>query len=94
MSRVDPRYMSMGTTGMGGMGEMDMPIPKNSLPMRGGDGPFSYIDMGGMFTIIKVRDNPKPDDVEGWYQHPPGTVASLADPERMKADGIGTSSSE
>lgn len=89
MARVDPRYMSMGTTGMGGMGEMDMPIPDNSLPMRGGPGPFSYIDMGGMFTVIKVRDNPDDADVEGWYQHPPGTVASLADPERMKADGIG-----
>jgi FtsP/CotA-like multicopper oxidase with cupredoxin domain len=88
MARVDPRYMTMGTTGMGGMGEMDMPIPENSLPMRGAHGPFSYIDMGGMFTTIKVRENPAEADVEGWYQHPPGTVASLADPERMNADGI------
>jgi FtsP/CotA-like multicopper oxidase with cupredoxin domain len=88
MARVDPRYMTMGTTGMGGMGEMDMPIPANSLPMRGGHGPFSYIEMGGMFTVIKVRENPAEADVEGWYQHPPGTVASLADPERMNADGI------
>jgi FtsP/CotA-like multicopper oxidase with cupredoxin domain len=88
MARVDPRYMTMGTTGMGGMGEMDMPIPENSLPMRGAHGPFSYIDMGGMFTTIKVRESPADADVEGWYQHPPGTVASLADPERMNADGI------
>jgi FtsP/CotA-like multicopper oxidase with cupredoxin domain len=88
MARVDPRYMSMGTTGMGGMGEMDMPIPANSLPMRGGHGPFSYIEMGGMFTVLKVRENPAEADVEGWYQHPPGTVATLADPDRMSADGI------
>jgi hypothetical protein len=88
MARVEPRYMSMGTTGMGGMGEMDMPIPPNSLPMRGGMGPFSMIDMGGMFTILKVRDNPQDSDVMGWYQHPPGTVASLADPAQMAADGI------
>jgi hypothetical protein len=63
------------------MGEMDMPIPPNSLPMRGMPGPFSYIDMGGMFTVLKVRDNPRtrtvagPADPAGWYQHPDGTVA-------------------
>jgi FtsP/CotA-like multicopper oxidase with cupredoxin domain len=88
MARVDPRYMSMGTTGMGGMGDMNMPIPPNSLPMRGGPGPFSTIDMGGMFTIIKVREQPSESDVDGWYAHPPGTVASLATPTAMAADGI------
>lgn len=88
MARVDPRYMSMGTTGMGGMGEMNMPIPANSLPMRTTPGPFAGIDMGGMFTVLEVRDNPQPSDVDGWYAHPPGTVASLADPARMAADGI------
>jgi manganese oxidase len=89
MSRVLPAYMTMGTSGMGNMGEMDMPIPKNSLPMRGARGPFSYIDMGGMFTVLKVRDDPERADPNGWYQHPPGSVAGPADPERMKADGIG-----
>lgn len=88
MSRIAPGYMSMGQTGMGGMGEMDMPIPPNSLPMRGGPGPFSYIDMGGMFTVLKVRDDPERADPNGWFSHPPGTVASRADPERMRADGI------
>jgi manganese oxidase len=88
MSRVLPGYMSMGTTGMGGMGEMKMPIPDNSLPMRGGDGPFSYVDMGGMFTIVKVRDNPDAADPAGWYEHPKGTVAGPADPAAMRADGI------
>jgi FtsP/CotA-like multicopper oxidase with cupredoxin domain len=89
MSRVLPAYMTMGTSGMGNMGEMDMPIPKNSLPMRGARGPFSYIDMGGMFTVLKVRDDPDRADPDGWYQHPAGSVAGPADPERMKADGIG-----
>ncbi len=88
MSRVDPEYMTMGTTGMGGMGEMEMAIPPNSLPMRGGDGPFGYIDMGGMFTVLKVRDAPRPEDRDGWYQHPAGTVAGPADAARMRADGI------
>jgi FtsP/CotA-like multicopper oxidase with cupredoxin domain len=88
MSRVVPEYMTMGTTGMGGMGEMSMPVPKNSLPMRGGQGPFSYIDMGGMFTILKVRESPKEGDEKGWFTHPAGTVAGPADAARMKADGI------
>jgi FtsP/CotA-like multicopper oxidase with cupredoxin domain len=88
MSRVMPEYMTMGTTGMGGMGEMEMPMPPNSLPMRGAPGPFSYIDMGGMFTILKVRDNPSRADLAGWYVHPPGTVAGPANPRQMSDDGI------
>ncbi len=88
MERVLPEYMTMGTTGMGGMGEMIMPIPENSLPMRGGKGPFGYIDMGGMFTVLKVRDNPSAADAQGWYKHPAGTVASQASAGQMAADGI------
>jgi FtsP/CotA-like multicopper oxidase with cupredoxin domain len=88
MARVEPRYMSMGTAGMGGMGDMDMPIPPNSLPMKGGPGPFGTVDMGGMFTILKVRDEPATADPAGWYVHPAGTIADLADPSRMAADGI------
>jgi Multicopper oxidase len=48
-------YMTMGHDGMGAMSEMDMPVPKNSIPMRGGGGPFGVVAMGGMFTILKVR---------------------------------------
>ncbi len=88
MRRVAPGYMSMGQDGMGGMGEMDMPIPPNSLPMRGGPGPFSYIDMGGMFTVLKVREEPDQADPDGWFAHPAGTVPGPADPERARADGI------
>jgi FtsP/CotA-like multicopper oxidase with cupredoxin domain len=88
MNRVLPGYMSMGTRGMGNMGEMHMPIPPNSLPMRGAPGPFGYIDMGGMFTILKVRDKPGAAAAADWYDHPPGSVAGPADPERMRADGI------
>ncbi len=88
MQRIMPEYMTMGTTGMGGMGEMEMPIPPNSLPMRGGQGPFSYIDMGGMFTVLKVRDNPDAADPNGWYKHPAGTVVGPADPARMQTDGV------
>jgi FtsP/CotA-like multicopper oxidase with cupredoxin domain len=88
MSRVMPEYMTMGTAGMGGMGEMKMPIPPNSAPMRGGDGPFSYIDMGGMFTVLKVRDDPDRADPNGWYSHPSGTVAGPASAAQLLSDGV------
>ena len=53
---------------MGEMGQMQMPVPTNSVPMRG-DGPFAHIDMGGMFTVLKVRNDPDHADPAGWYQH-------------------------
>ncbi|MFO0697123.1 MAG: copper oxidase [Polyangiales bacterium] len=88
MSRVDPGYMTMGTTGMGGMGEMEMPLPPNSAPMRSAPGPFGPIDMGGMFTVLEVRDDPSRPDPEGGYAHPRGTVAGPADAARLAADGV------
>lgn len=88
MRRVLPGYMTMGTKGMGNMGDMEMPIPPNSLPMRGGPGPFGTIDMGGMFTVLKVRDNPDAADPLGWYAHPARTVPGPADPAQRQADGI------
>jgi hypothetical protein len=42
---------------------------------------------GGMVTVLKVRERPRPGDRDGWYRHPRGTVAAPADPDRMKADG-------
>lgn len=75
LDRLVPGAMFMGMTGMGGMDEMQMPVPANSTPMRGGAGPFGTIDMGGMFTVIKVRDADSKETEEGWYRHPSGTVA-------------------
>jgi FtsP/CotA-like multicopper oxidase with cupredoxin domain len=83
-----PDYMTMGHDGMGGMDDMGMPVPTNSIPMRGGKGPFAPIDMGGMFTLLKVRDDPDAEDGKGWYKHPAGTVAGEVDAARMKGDGI------
>jgi hypothetical protein len=40
-----------------------------------GQGPFGAIEMGGMFTIIKVRDGLTSYDDLGFYQHPAGTLA-------------------
>lgn len=83
-----PEFMAMGQTGNGGMEEMGMPVPENSLPMRGGRGPFGNIDMGGMFTLLKVREDLTGEDGSGWYHHPRGTVASRADAESLRRDGI------
>ncbi len=83
-----PKYMTMGHDGMGSMSAMEMPAPENSIPMRGGSGPFGSIDMGGMFTILKVRERPTEADVLGWYQHPKGTVAEVATAAQLAADGI------
>jgi hypothetical protein len=81
----------MGQTGMdmGKMAEM-MPMPANSIPMKGAVGPFGdNITMGGMFTIVKVRDRLASYDQDpGWYQHPPGTVALTASAEDLARDGI------
>jgi FtsP/CotA-like multicopper oxidase with cupredoxin domain len=83
-------YMGMGHHGMGEMVDMaGMPVPRNSIPMRGGSGPFGPIDMGGMFTIVKVRDELASYDADpGWYRHPEGSVASVARPEELRASGI------
>ncbi len=84
-----PGFMTMGDTGMGDMGEMGMANPPNSLPMVGGPGQYDYITMGGMFTILKVRDELPADGSEpGWYQSPPGTLAEPALEADLKRDGI------
>lgn len=70
-----PDYMAMGETGMSEMASMNMPLPRNTLPMMTGKGPFGPIEMGGMFTVLKVREGITCYDDPGWYQHPEGTVA-------------------
>ncbi|HZH28798.1 MAG TPA: copper oxidase [Azospirillaceae bacterium] len=73
-------YMPMGENGMAEMQDMPgmgMHPPENTLPMMMGEGPFGPLEMGGMFTVLKVRRDVKPGDYTdpGWYAHPPGTVA-------------------
>ena len=72
-----PDYMSMGASGMAEMGEMEMPMPDNTLPMMTGWGPFGAIEMGGMFSVVKVREGLARDDYSdpGWFEHPEGTVS-------------------
>ena len=72
-----PDYMPMGSAGMAEMGKMEMPMPDNTLPMMTGFGQFGPIEMGGMFSVVKVREGLSANDYAdpGWYQHPEGTVA-------------------
>jgi FtsP/CotA-like multicopper oxidase with cupredoxin domain len=73
IQKILPEYMTMGRAGMGGM--MDMGRPRNTLPMMTGAGPFGDIEMGGMFTVLKVRDGITTYEDPGWYPHPEGTTA-------------------
>lgn len=73
-----PGYMAMGQSGMADHAEhiTHMAGPKNTLPMMTGKGPFGNIEMGGMFTVVKVRDKLRAYHQDpGWYKHPEGTVA-------------------
>jgi manganese oxidase len=76
INRLVPDYMVMGDRG-GAMGDMEMPLPDNTLPMMSGQGSFGGIDMGGMFTTVKIRKGLARNDYRdpGWYQQPPGSGA-------------------
>lgn len=86
-----PRYMAMGEAGMAEHGahiEGGMAIPDNSIPMVGAAGPYDYITMGGMFTILKVRETLNSYADPGWYAPPEQTLARKADAKSMRRDGI------
>jgi hypothetical protein len=93
--RFIPNFMGlMGVKGMGEMAQMYgtatrtmamMPqLPKNMAPIGGSPGPFGVIDMNGMFTILKVRDNISDYKDPGWYHHPVGTVAQSIDTDQNR----------
>jgi len=94
ITNLIPDYMAMGERGMADMAEMQMPLPDNTIPMMTGDGPFGSVEMGGMFSMLKVRKDQKPGDYSdpGWYKHPEGTIAyefkgELAKPKRSSNAG-------
>ena len=84
-----PGYMTMGQSGMGDMASMPMAVPKNSIPMEGGKGPFGDITMGGMFTLIKVRETLESYDKDpGFYRDAEDRQAKLATSDELHRDGI------
>jgi manganese oxidase len=93
IQKLVPDYMVMGERGMADMGEMEMMLPEQTLPMMTGTGPYGPIEMGGMFTVLKVRRDQKPGDYSdpGWYPQPEGTQAfewrgDLPEPARFAAE--------
>jgi hypothetical protein len=91
-----PGTMVMGTQGMGEHGQHvtagHMAVPENSVPMVGGEGPRGYIPMGGLMTIVKVRDGITSYGDPGWYQNPPGTEPRAATASEITRDGAGNPS--
>ena len=93
MQNLLPGYLTMGHDGMVEHGKHiasgHVTAPANSIPMHGGPGPFDDIAMGGLLTILKVREQLAPDGRDpGWYQHPKGTVARTANRDELRRDGI------
>ena len=89
LGKLVPGYMTMGQTGMGDMGDMGMPSPRNSIPMLGGKGRYGTITMGGMFTLLKVRTAAGDSQADpGHYDPPPGTLADVASADALARDGI------
>ncbi len=83
-----PGYMAMGEHGMSEhQAHTDsghMQGPPNTLAMMAGKGPFGNIEMGGMFTLVKVRDDLAHNDYSdpGWYDHPTSSVAKCISTDR------------
>jgi len=80
IQKILPGYMAMGQNGMAEHQEhtdAGHQGPANTLPMMAGKGPFGNLEMGGMFTVLKVRDDIRPGDYSdpGWYVQPKGTLA-------------------
>ena len=67
---------------------MGMAVPRNSIPMLGTDGQHGYIDMGGILTVLKVRERVTAESAAGWYTSPPGTLALAATAEELARDGV------
>lgn len=72
--KVLPDYMPMGQAGMSGM-HHTVSIP-NYIGMGHMEGPWGSIEMGGMFTLVRVRNGLTDYQDPGWYPHPTDTVAA------------------
>jgi FtsP/CotA-like multicopper oxidase with cupredoxin domain len=78
------RITSLVPNYMEGMQEQ-MPLPENTLPMTAGAGPYGNIDMGGMFTVVKIRADLAHGDYRdpGWYKPPKDSTAYLWQGEEL-----------
>lgn len=83
-----PESGGMKHGGMKHGGGMARSPGKNGIPMIGGDGPHGYITMGGMFTLLKVRERLDGAGDPGWYENSSSTQAKPATSDELKRDGI------
>jgi FtsP/CotA-like multicopper oxidase with cupredoxin domain len=83
-----PAFAAMGAEAERPDGS-DPTLPKNSAPMLGGVGGHGYVTMGGMVTVLKVRDGIADYADPGHYEAPPGTQAGPATAAELARDGIG-----
>ena len=88
IAQVMPDHLEAAQVSSDAPDTMGGDIPKNSIPMLGSPGPHGYISMGGMVTLLKVRDGLGDDRDPGWYENPPGTLADAATEDDLKADEI------
>jgi hypothetical protein len=88
VQKIIPGYMTMGTTGMRDMTRSGMPIPGNSIPMRGYRGQFGQTVLGSMANVLRVREDLESYDQSEPYRFPEGTVARVARDGDLAVDGI------
>jgi hypothetical protein len=72
------------------MPDVPMDMPKSTIALLGGTGPFGYVTMGGIFSVLKIREGIATYDDPGDYANPEGTVAGPATEEALRRDGLGT----
>ena len=87
MRAMLPGYLKMGREGMAehqNHTDGGHPGPPNTMAMMVGNGQFGNIEMGGMFTVVKVRDELARGDYAdpGAYDFPPETVARRVSVDR------------
>ena len=72
------------------------------MVLAAGFAQFGPVEMGGMFSVVKVRPGLAHDDYKdpGWYKHPEGTVAyewkgeQLSEPARATPPESGVKATE
>lgn len=95
IQKLFPHAMGPDANGMGEMFEMygasenehgmKGRFPKNLSPI-GSPGPYGVIELGGMFTILKVREELSSNNDPGWYSQPKGTQAESIHERGEKED--------
>ena len=88
MQQLIPGYKTLGTTGLKDMAQSGMPIPPNSIPMLGYDGPYGNTVLGGMANILRIRKETDNYQDPGPYAFPRGSMAAPALPSEIRRDDI------